>query len=132
MQNFKLNPAMANMIELGRIADFYCTAMEILKLSQERYSLDIHKIRYEDLVSDFKSQVSGLLTFLNLEWEDDLENYQKTALNRGRINTPSYSQVIKPIYKTASYRWKNYKKYLNPIKQRLEPWLYDYDYFDEV
>jgi len=128
MQNFKLNPAMANMVELKRIVDFYDTAMTILKLCKERYSLNIHIIRYEDLVLDFDENVSALLTFLGLDWEDDLRNYQKTALSRKKINTPSHSQVIKPIYKTASYRWKNYEKYLNPFKKQLEPWLLDYGY----
>ena len=46
MQNFELNPSMANMVELETIVDFYCNAMEILKLSQERYSLNIYKIRF--------------------------------------------------------------------------------------
>ena len=128
MQNFKLNPAMANMVELKRIVDFYDTAMSVLKLSKERYSLDIHRIRYEDLVLDFEENVTNLLTFLGLEWEEELRNYQKTALARKKINTPSHSQVIKPIYKTASYRWKNYEKYLNPFKRQLEPWLHDYGY----
>ena len=128
MQNFKLNPAMANMVELKRIVDFYDTAMSVLKLSKERYSLDIHRIRYEDLVLDFEENVTNLLTFLGLEWEEELRNYQKTALARKKINTPSHSQVIKPIYKTASYRWKNYEKYLNPFKRQLEPWLRDYGY----
>ena len=128
MQNFKLNPAMANMVELKRIVDFYDTAMSVLKLSKERYSLDIHRIRYEDLVLDFEENVTNLLTFLGLEWEEELRNYQKTALAREKINTPSHSQVIKPIYKTASYRWKNYEKYLNPFKRQLEPWLRDYGY----
>ena len=121
---------MANMVELEKIVDFYCTAMEILKLSKERYSLSIHRIRYEDLLHDFKNTVSNILAFLNLKWEDELINYQKTALARGIIKTPSYSQVIKPIYKTASYRWKNYEKYLNSFKERLEPWLSEYDYLD--
>ncbi len=128
MQNFKLNHAMANMVELKRIVDFYDTAMSILKFSKERYSLDIHRIRYEDLVLDFEENVTNLLTFLGLEWEEELRNYQKTALTREKINTPSHSQVIKPIYKTASYRWKNYEKYLNPFKRQLEPWLRDYGY----
>jgi len=132
MQNFKLNPAMANMVELKRIVDFYDTAMSILKLSMERYSLDIHRIRYEDLVLDFEGNVTNLLTFLGLEWEEGLRNYQKTALTREKINTPSHSQVIKPIYKTASYRWKNYEKYLNPFKRQLEPWLRDYGYLDKL
>jgi tetratricopeptide (TPR) repeat protein len=130
MQNFELNSSMANMVELETIVDFYCTAMEILKLSQERYSLNIYKIRYEDLVCDFKGSVTNLLAFFDLKWEEELINYQKTALSRGIIKTPSYSQVVRPIYKTASYRWKNYEKYLNPFKRQLEPWLRYYDYLD--
>jgi Flp pilus assembly protein TadD len=130
MQNFKLNPAMANMVDLDRIVDFYCTAMEIFKLSQKRYSLNTYRIRYEDLVLNFEGEVSNILGFLDLKWEEGLRSYQKTALARGGIKTPSYPQVIKPIYKTASYRWKNYEKYLNPFKGRLEPWLRDYDYLD--
>jgi tetratricopeptide (TPR) repeat protein len=132
MQNFKLNPAMANMIELERIVDFYDVAMSILKLSEERYSLETHRIRYEDLVLDFEENVTNLLTFLGLEWEEELRNYQKTALAREKINTPSSSQVIKPLYQTASYRWKNYEKYLNPFKRQLEPWLRDYGYLDKL
>ncbi|MDC1119671.1 sulfotransferase [Gammaproteobacteria bacterium] len=128
MQNFKLNPPMANMVELKRIVDFYDTAMSILKFSMERYSLDIHRIRYEDLVLDFEENVTNLLTFLGLEWEEELRNFQKTALARGKINTPSSSQVIKPIYKTASYRWKNYEEFLEPYKSRLAPWIKEYGY----
>ena len=129
MQYFGLNIAMSNMLDLNRIVDFYCIAMEVLTLSEKRYSLNIHKIRYEDLVLDFEEEVSNILGFLNLKWEQELKNYQKTALIR-RIRTPSYSQVIKPIYKTSSYRWKNYEKYLNPYKGQLEPWLSAYDYLD--
>ena len=121
---------MVNMVSLNRIVDFYCTVMEILKLSQKRYSLNTHQIRYEDLVFDFELNVSNLLTFLNLKWEEELINYQKTALGREVIRTPSYSQVIKPIYKTASYRWKKYEKYLGPYKKKLEPWLHFFGYVD--
>ena len=128
MQDFELNPAMANMIELDRIVDFYDVANSILKLSEERYSLDTHRIRYEDLVLDFEGNVSSLLTFLDLKWEEKLRSYQNTALARGKINTPSYSQVIKPLYKTASYRWKNYEEYLEPYKSRLAPWIKEYGY----
>jgi len=130
MQNFELNPPMANMVDLDGIVDFYCTAMEILSLSQKRYSLNIHRIRYEDLVLDFEGEVLNVLAFLNLKWEEDLRNYQKTAISRDRIRTPSYSQIVKPIYNTATYRWKNYEKYLDSFKQRLEPWLSDYGYLD--
>lgn len=128
MQNFGINPAMANMVDLDRVVDFYCTAMEILKISQQRYPLNIHKIRYEDLILDFKTNVSSILTFLNLDWEKELTNYQSTALARGTINTPSYSQVVKPIYSSAVQRWKCYEQQLEPFKSKLARWIQEYGY----
>tara|TARA_Y100001980_G_C14521412_1_gene296716 strand:- start:675 stop:1505 length:831 start_codon:yes stop_codon:yes gene_type:complete len=128
MQSFKLNPPMANMIELERIVEFYDVAMSILKLSKDRYSLDTHEIRYEDLVIDFKDNVSNLLTFLDLTWEEGLTSYQKTALSRDRIRTPSSTQVIKPLYQSASYRWKHYEEHLVQYKIKLMPWIKEYGY----
>ena len=128
MQNFKLNAAMANMVDLDRIVDFYCTTMEILKLCEQRYSINIHPIRYEDLVSDFIGTISILMNFLELSWEDQLEGYQRTALSRAKINTPSYSQVVKPIYETAAYRWKKYEDHLQPHKPKLAHWINEFGY----
>jgi len=128
MQNFKLNQAMANMVELDRTVDFYCTVMEMLELCKQRYQLNIHPIRYEDLVVDFTGNTSEVLAFLELSWEEQLKDYQKTAIARGKINTPSYSQVIKPIYDSTSYRWKKYEQNLLPYKQRLAIWAEAYGY----
>lgn len=128
MQNFKLNAAMANMVDLDRIVDFYCTTMEILKLCEQRYSINIHPIRYEDLVSDFIGTISILMNFLELSWEDQLEGYQRTALSRAKINTPSYTQVVKPIYETAAYRWKKYEDHLQPHKPKLAHWINEFGY----
>ncbi len=128
MQSFELNLPMANMIDLERIVEFYDVAMSILKLSEERYSLDTHRVRYEDLILDFDENVTNILTFLDLKWEEKLRNYQKTALARSSINTPSASQVIKPLYKTASYRWKYYEEYLEKYKSRLMPWINEFGY----
>ena len=123
MQNFKLNNAMANMCDLNRTVDFYCTAMEFYNLSKQRYKLQIHTIRYEDLVNNFEKQVDDILSFLNLKWEDGLKDYYKLASKRNLINTPSYSQVVKPIYKSSTYRWKNYQKFLLKFENKLMPWL---------
>jgi tetratricopeptide (TPR) repeat protein len=128
MQLFDLNAAMANMLELDRVVDFYVEAMTILELSEKRYSLNIHRIRYEDLVLDMKLEVSSLLRFLELDWENQLEDYQETALKRKFINTPSYSQVIEPIYKTASYRWEKYRKPLEKYFVKIDKWTTKFGY----
>ena len=57
-----------------------------------------------------------------------MENYQDTALNRGQINTPSYSQVVQPIYKDAQYRWLNYRKYLEQYLEKVKPWILEFEY----
>ena len=128
MQNFRLNAPMSNLLDIERIVEFYCIEMEFISLCQKRYSLDIHKIKYENLISNFRSEITNTLSFLNLKWENDLINYQNTALSRVKINTPSYSQVIKPLYSNSSYRWKNYEKYLSSFKKQLEPWIEEFNY----
>ncbi len=128
MQNFKLNSAMINMCDLNKTIDFYCKTMEFYKLCNKRYKNQTHIIRYEDLVDDFEGQIKKLLSFMDLSWEKSLKQYEKTATQRDLINTPSYSQVIKPIYKSSRYRWKNYKSYLNNYKNIIDPWLKEYGY----
>ena len=73
-------------------------------------------------------ETSRLLKFLGLDWEPQMENYQATALQRGRINTPSYSQVVQPIYKDAKYRWLNYEKYLRQYGIKVDPWINEFGY----
>ena len=82
--------------------------------------------RHISLIRPLRRKLQGDTTeFIT---EDELKDYQKTALSRARINTPSYSQVVKPIYNTASYRWKNYEEQLVPYKSRLDPWLKSFGY----
>ena len=128
MQDFELNAAMANMVDLDRIVDLYCIAMETFKICRNEYNLNIHTIRYEDLLEDLKGESSALLKFLDLQWEAKMENYRSTALKRGRINTPSYSQVSQPIYKDAKYRWVNYRNYLDKYSEKIEPWIKEFGY----
>ena len=85
-------------------------------------------VRYEDLVIDMPTEIEKLLQFLGLEWEASLSDYQKTALERGKINTPSYSQVVQPLYKDASYRWKNYQTHFEAYKDQIQPWIERFGY----
>ena len=130
MQDFEINAAMANMVDLDRIVDLYCIAMETFKICRSEYNLNVHTIRYEDLLEDLKGESSALLSFLDLTWETKMEDYRATALKRGRINTPSYSQVSQPIYKEAKYRWVNYKEYLDKYSDQIEPWIQEFGYVE--
>ena len=82
---------------------------------QNNYHLNVHEIRYEDLIQNFQKESEAVVQFLNLQWEPEMENLSRHCFNRGRIATPSYSQVVQPIYKDAQYRWLNYRNILKNI-----------------
>ena len=128
MQNFALNPAMAVMTDLDQTVDLYCLGMETFKKSWTDYNLSVHLIRYEDLLENLAEETTALLRFLDLDWEPQMKNYKDTAIKRGKINTPSYSQVVQPIYKNAKYRWVKYEKYLNKYLEQVTPWITEFGY----
>ena len=128
MQNFKLNHAMANMVDLDIVVEFYIHAMHFFHICKKRYNIDIFKVRYEDLVSNFNYEVNNLLSFMDLEWEEGLKNYHEKVFSRNSINTPSYSQVIKPLYQHASFRWLKYKKNFTKYNNKILPWINEFGY----
>ena len=128
MQNFKLNPAMSVMCDLDETAKLYDICMETYYQSTLNYHLDIKTLKYEKLINDFNFNIKNLLDFLNLEWESNIENYREFTLKRGIIRTPSYSQVVKPIYTSSSYRWINYKIFMESPKKIVNKWISYFEY----
>jgi hypothetical protein len=72
--------------------------------------------------------VLAVLEFLGLEWSDELKDHASHARKRGRIYTPSYHQVIQPIYKDAVDRWRNYARYFGPALDTLKPFIREFGY----
>ena len=128
MQTFKLNEAMMNFLSLEQSAALYAAVMELWSAYRQKLNLDVHVLKYEDLVQDLEGTCKPLIGFLGLEWDDNLHNYQKTASERGSINTPSYSQIVQPLYKQASGRWTHYRKQMEPVLPVLQPWIEAFGY----
>ena len=106
----------------------YDQVMNSWDIYKNNLTLDFITSKYEHLIEDFDSCTLKILDFLNLEWDDNIRNYRKTALERGKINTPSSSQVVQPIYKSSIEKWKNYEKYFEDCQQYLEKWVSYFDY----
>lgn len=121
MQNFQLNNAMVRFLDLEDSARFYDEAFSLWEHYTQTIDLDVHKIRYEDVVADFQPTVAALLGFLGVEWSDAVLEFDKTAREKGRIKTPSYHQVTQKIYTRASGRWQRYRKHLAPVLDVLSP-----------
>jgi Flp pilus assembly protein TadD len=128
MQNFRVTSAMSSFLTLENGARFYDAAMSHWERAREILPLDVHTVRYEDMVQDLESELRPLIAFLGLEWDDALLNHQKTARDRGYIRTPSYAQVTEKVYTRSSGRWEAYAKHMEPIFPILAPWVEKFGY----
>lgn len=126
-QTFTLNHAMVANLNLSASAQHYAKVMELYQLFRNFMPDNIHEVRYENIVGDFKGECTRLLDFLGLEWEDSLERFHETAAQRW-IRTPSYEQVTRPIYGDAMGRWKNYARHLEEINPILQPFVEAFGY----
>jgi Tfp pilus assembly protein PilF len=130
MQDFHVNDAMANFFTLKDTVALYVRTMELWELFQRDLELSVHQIRYEDLVDDLEGRTRSLCDFLGLPWQAELKQFATKALDRGKINTPSYEQVSKPIYREARYRWERYREHLAPYLPTLQPYIERFGYSD--
>lgn len=128
MQNFALNEAMATFYSLDSTAALYAKVMGLWRQCAQKLPLQYHRIRYEDLVSNFEHETRQLLDFLAVGWDDAVLQHTEHARKRGTINTPSYHQVTQPIYQHAKYRWKRYARQLEPVMATLRPYIEYFGY----
>ena len=102
---------------------------KVFKINQEwSKNAIVSKKGYENLFENLEATARPLLKFLELPWHDSVLEFYKTAKKGPQIKTPSYDQVIKPIYSEASVRWKMYKEQTTNIYPILEPWIKKFNY----
>lgn len=128
MQDFELNDAMANFLDIRDSAQLYNSVMQLWFQYISIFKIRHHQVKYESLISNFKKTTESTLTFLELPWDNTVLNYSATAKRREKIATPSYNQVTKPLYSHADGRWKKYEKQLFSIYPVLDQWVKKFDY----
>ncbi len=128
MQSFLVNDAMASFSTLDDATRLYAEVMSLWQVYRQRLPLNVHQVRYEDLVDDLEGEARRLLDFLGLEWDDRVLSYNRHARERKLITTPSYNQVTERIYTRARYRWQRYAAPLAPWLPRLAPFIEDFGY----
>ena len=74
------------------------------------------RVQYEEVVENLESEVSRILNFCGLPFEDACLNFHQTKRS---VRTPSAEQVRQPIYKSGLEQWTNYKEYLQPLIDSL-------------
>ena len=128
MQSFEPNSTMMQFTDIENSARFYDQVFSLWEHYRKVMPLNVHTIKYEDIVSDFRPAVEPLLDFLGVEWSDSVLEHDKSAKTRAQTKTPSYSQVTEKIYTTARGRWISYKDHMAPALPILAPWVEKHGY----
>lgn len=128
MQNFASNAGMSNFFTLNDTVQFYAEVMNTWSHCESTLPLDFHVVRYEDLISDLPAVSMKLLDFLGQPWDAAVLMHTEHAQQRGAINTPSYHQVIQPVYLKSRYRWKRYERDLIEVLPVLQPFIDKFGY----
>ncbi len=124
---FSINEAMINFLNWEHTIDFYNNVFNLFEFYENELKFDYFSIKYEDLIADFEKNITHLLRFIGLKYENNLKNFNLTAKKRDKISTPSYSQVINPLYSTSIGRWKNFSKNKN-AEANLIKWINKFNY----
>lgn len=71
------------------------------------------EVPYEQLVADQEGWTRKILEFIDLGWDEDCLNFPATARP---IVTASFWQARQKIFTTSVQRWRNYEKFVGPLR----------------
>ena len=102
--------------DLVEFAEYFLEYCKIMDHWQEVLPGRVLRVDYEDVVADLEGQVSRILDFCDLPWEDACLDFHD---NTRPVNTASAEQVREPIYTEAVEFWKHYESQLEAAREIL-------------
>jgi len=73
-------------------------------------------VRYEDNISNSERELRRILDYLGLPWDPACLKFHESDRV---VRTASVAQVRKPIYSSSVARWRNFEKYLSPLRETM-------------
>ena len=95
------------------IAEYYNLYSEIMKFWKTKIPNFIYDLDYDKLVQDKESEISKILNFCELEWDEKCLSPDKNS--KTPIKTVSIAQARQPIYKSSLNSNQNYDKFLEKM-----------------
>ena len=123
MANLALSHAMHSYTTLKSSAQTYDAVFANFTRASELLPLKVHRVRYERMIADLEAEMRPLLTFLGLNWREEVLDNQGSAARREMVRTASYAQVGQPLYTRAVARWERYRAQMEPVLPVLMPWV---------
>jgi tetratricopeptide (TPR) repeat protein len=130
MQPYTPNPITVHFDSIEASAQLYARVMGLGNHLRDVLPMPVLELRYEDLIRDWETEIRRLLQFADLPWDDRVLDYRGRAATQGEIGTPSYDQVVEPIFARSIGRWRNYADEVSSVWETLAPFIHDFGYAD--
>jgi tetratricopeptide (TPR) repeat protein len=117
---------------LAEAGSYYNSYVKLMNHWDEVLPNKILRVNNEDIIDDLEGQVTKMLEFLELPFEDSCITFYETDRS---VRTASSEQVRKPINKSGMGRWKPYAKNLKPLLDGLGSDLIkptDLEFFESI
>lgn len=112
--------------EMGR---FYHDYVSLMAHFDSVLPGQIHRVFYEQTVSNTEQVVRDMLQYCGLEFEEACLRFYESDRP---VRTASSEQVRQPIYQGGVEQWKNYEQWLEPLKDALGDVLTRYPEVPEI
>jgi hypothetical protein len=106
--------------ELDATMELYDRSMRLWYEFRRLLPLEVHVVRYEELVRSPESPLRELCRFLGVGWSAESKNFARGPVRHRYIRTPSYAQASQPLYQRSVQRWRNYEEKMGPGLSRLD------------
>ena len=131
MRQFVLNEAMINFTSIESSGKFYASTMGLWLHYRKYLPIKYLELRYEDMVDDLEVSARSILSFLELDWNEQVLRYFENVSERN-VRTPSYSAVATPIYNRAVGRWMHYQTQIEPMMASISSFIQEFGYSEEA
>jgi tetratricopeptide (TPR) repeat protein len=105
---------------LEDLARYYRDYVELMAHFDEVLPGRVHRVHYEALVEDTETEVSALLEYCGLPFEEQCLRFYE---NERAVRTASSEQVRQPIFRDGLEHWRHFEPWLEPLKAALGPVL---------
>jgi tetratricopeptide (TPR) repeat protein len=103
--------------EQGEMARHHIRYRDLMTHYRACFPGRIIDVSYEETVHDIESNARGLISALDLDWEDACLNFHES---QSGVATASAVQVREPAHTRSIGRWRRYERQLEPMRRELE------------
>lgn len=125
---FPLNAYSVSYLDIASTARRYAREMECwLRLRDKIPAGQRCEVRYEDCVADLRGTATRVLSWMGLEWRDEVTGYREMLAQR-LTQSPTYADVQAPLHTRAIGKWRRYARLLDPVQDILAPFVRRFGY----